>query len=112
MKKTALRSCSLAFSVALIGSFVAPLNAQTTTATDPVGFVNLTIQGASDNVMSLPMVRDAVFSGTVAAPIAANSFNVMAGQVAPGWTASQFKYVLPSQPQTYYAEFTSGALKG
>jgi uncharacterized protein (TIGR02597 family) len=112
MKKTALRSCSLAIGVALIGSFVTSANAQTTSTTDPVGFVNLPIQGASDNTMSIPMVRDAVFAGTVGGGITDNSFNVLAGSVSPAWTVSQFKYVLGTQPQTYYVEFTSGSLKG
>jgi uncharacterized protein (TIGR02597 family) len=115
MKKTALRSCSLALGVALIGSFVASTHAETAT-TDPVGYYTLPIQGASDNVMSLPMVRDAVFAGTVGGGITSTGFNVLAGQVAPAWTAGQFQYrnaaQASPQPQTYYAEFTSGELKG
>lgn len=112
MKTVTLRSCSLALGLALMGSF-APRVEAVDTFTDPVGYYTLTIQGASDNVLSLPMMRDAVFTGTVgSATITANTFGVVSGTSSPGWTASQFKYTPPGQPMTYYVEFTSGALKG
>jgi uncharacterized protein (TIGR02597 family) len=114
MKKTALRSCSLALGLMLSGSLANRAEA-VDAYTDPVGFYTLTIAGSSDNVMSLPMVRDAVFAGTVGGNITATGFDALAGTVSPGWTASQFKYApaaVPSQPMTYYVEITSGALKG
>lgn len=116
MTNTALGHRSLALGLALIGSLAANVKA-VDAFTDPVGYYTLNIVGGSDNVMSLPMVRDAVFAGTVGAgTINPNSFTALAGTVSPGWTASQFQYrdasTPPAQPQTYYVEFTSGALKG
>lgn len=111
MMNSALRSCTLALGLAVLGSFATPAKA-VDAFTDPVGYYTLNIVGASDNVMSLPMVRDAVFAGTVGGNITATSFDVLAGQTAPGWTANQFVYSSPEQRLTYYAEFTSGALKG
>ena len=111
MKNAALRSCSLALGLALFGSISTRVEA-VDAYTDPVGYYTLNIIGGSDNVMSLPMVRDAVFSGTVGGGITATGFDALAGAVSPGWTVSQFKYVSGTQPQTFYVEFTSGALKG
>ena len=111
MKNAALRSSTLALGLALFGSISARIEA-VDAYTDPVGYYTLTIQGGSDNVMSLPMVRDAVFSGTVSGGITATGFTALAGTQSPGWTASQFKYAAPAQPQTFYVEFTSGQLKG
>ena len=88
------------------------IHAQTSATTDPVGFYKITLTGASDNYIALPMARDAVFAGTVAGSITANSFTVNAGSGSPNWTASQFVYANPSQRETYYVEFTSGALRG
>jgi uncharacterized protein (TIGR02597 family) len=87
-------------------------SAQTETPPNPVGVYSLTIAGASDNVLSAPMVRDAVAVGRVAAPVGASSFSVTNGASGPGWTPSQFKYLQGVQSQTYYVEFTSGALRG
>jgi uncharacterized protein (TIGR02597 family) len=112
MKITALRSTSLALGLALIGSLSARVTAQSTATTDPVGFYTVPIVGGTDNVISLPMIRDAVFVGTVGGAITANSFDALQGAVSPAWTVSQFKYVLATQPQTFYVEFTSGALRG
>jgi len=58
------------------------------------------------------MARDAIFAGTVAGSITATSFTVNAGSGSPNWTASAFVYAHPGQRETYYAEFTSGALRG
>jgi uncharacterized protein (TIGR02597 family) len=111
MKTTALRFRTLALGLAMTGSIAASLEA-IDVFTDPVGYYTLSIQGASDNVMSLPMLRDAVFSGEVNTPFTANSFDVLAGPLSPGWTANQWAYVAVTQSQTHYVEFTSGALKG
>ena len=111
MKTTTLSLRALASSLALLGLSAAPTFA-IDVFTDPVGYYTLSIQGNSDNVMSLPMVRDAVAVGTVQGSITANSFNVLAGQSAPTWTAGQWVYTAGSQAQTYFVEFTSGSLKG
>jgi hypothetical protein len=88
MMTTALRSCSLALGLALTGSFATRVQA-VDAYTDPVGYYTLNIVGASDNVMSLPMVRDAVFAGTVGGGINPTGFNALAGHFSPGWTDSQ-----------------------
>jgi uncharacterized protein (TIGR02597 family) len=114
MKTAALRFKTLAAGLVLTGSFITTLKA-VDAYTDPVGYYTLGITGASDNVMSLPMVRDAVFAGVAdngTTPFTENSFTALAGTASPGWTANQFAYVAATQPQTYYVEFTSGALKG
>jgi uncharacterized protein (TIGR02597 family) len=111
MKTTALRFRTLALGLAMTGSIAASLEA-VDVFTDPVGYYTLSIQGASDNVMSVPMTRDAVFTGVAKAPLAANSFDVLAGPISPGWTANQWAYTAVTQSQTFYVEFTTGALKG
>lgn len=111
MKTTALRSCTLALGLALSGSIATKVQAADA-FTDPVGYYTLEIAGSSDNVMSLPMVRDAVFAGTVGGNVGAAGFDALAGTNAPGWQVDQFKYTAGSQPLNYYVEFTSGALKG
>lgn len=106
------RISTLAVAALLAASVSPSIHAQTSATTDPVGFYKITLAGASDNFISLPMARDAVFAGTVAGSITANSFTVNAGSGSPNWTASQFVYANPAQRETYYAEFTSGALRG
>jgi uncharacterized protein (TIGR02597 family) len=80
-----------------------------------VGYYTVTIVAGADNVLSLPMIRDAVFAGTVASgagAVTASGFTAVAGTSSPGWTAHQWQYTQGTQSLTYYAEFTSGALKG
>jgi uncharacterized protein (TIGR02597 family) len=117
MNTTALRLRHLALAAIFTGSVVTVAQAQTTAYTDSVGYYTVNIIGGSDNVLSLPMVRDAVFAGTVsAAPgsITANGFTALAGASSPNWSTApkQWVYAAGVQRLTYYAEFTSGALKG
>jgi uncharacterized protein (TIGR02597 family) len=111
---TTLRLRPFALALALVGSIATlstPVQAQSAT-TDPVGYYTVTIVGGADNVLSLPMVRDAVFAGTVAADAGDTNFTALAGSASPGWAASQWVYDPNNQHITYYAEITSGALKG
>jgi uncharacterized protein (TIGR02597 family) len=103
---------SLAAGLVIEGTIAIPQLSAVDAFSDPVGYHTLPITGASDNVMSLPMVRDSVFAGTVAGAVTANSFNVSAGPTPPTWTANQFAYSAGIQPLTYYVEFTSGSLQG
>lgn len=116
MNTTALRLSPLALAAVFAGSVLAPISSQAQSATtDPVGYYTVTIVAGADNVLSLPMVRDAAFAGTVASgtgTITATGFTAAAGAVSPGWTASQWVYAAGTQRLTYYVEFTSGALKG
>jgi len=115
---TTLRLRPVALALALAGSIatLATTKAQAQSATtDPVGYYTVTMAANSDTVLSLPMIRDAVFAGTVASGagnITASGFTALAGSSSPGWTAHQWQYNSASQHLTYYAEFTSGALKG
>jgi uncharacterized protein (TIGR02597 family) len=79
--------------------------------TDPVGFYTLPATGGADNVLSVPLHRDAVFVGTIAS-FTANTLSVAAGAGSPGWTPNQFTYAAGTQPETYLAEVTSGNLRG
>lgn len=101
---------SVILGLALSGSLI-PASDAVEAYSDPSGVCTLTLVGRADNVMSVPMVRDAVFEGSVKT-VGANAMTVLSGQVSPGWTAAQFQYRDAQQPKTYYAEFTSGALKG
>jgi uncharacterized protein (TIGR02597 family) len=112
MNTTTLGLRSLAAGLVLAGTISVPQLSAVDAFSDPVGYHTLSIVGASDNVMSLPMVRDAVFTGTVGGAITATSFNVLAGQTPPTWTADQFVYSAGIQRLTYYVEFTTGQLRG
>ena len=100
-----LKKVALAATIALIA---VPAFAQTTATTDPVGFITLTASGASDNQMSVPMIRDAAFAGPVNGSITANSFTV----TGAAWTVDQFVFDGTTKLETYYCEFTSGPLQG
>jgi uncharacterized protein (TIGR02597 family) len=100
-----LKKVALAASIALLAS---PGIAQTTSVTDPVGYITLNALGAADNVMSVPMIRDAVFAGPVNGAITATGFTV----TGAAWTVDQFVFNAATQQNTYYCEFTSGPLQG
>lgn len=105
-------SYTIALSLAFAAALASPAKALEANS-DPVGYYTLNLVGASDNVMSVPMTRDAVFAGVVdQTPVGQNTFNALAGAVSPAWAAGKFEYQNATQPQTYYVEFTSGALKG
>jgi hypothetical protein len=104
---------SLAAGLVLAGTIAIPQLSAVDAFSDAVGYTTLNIVGPNtDNIMSLPMVRNSVFAGTVAGSITANSFNVNAGVTPPTWTANQWVYSAGIQPLTYYLEITSGALQG
>ena len=110
------RSIALAFLAACVGASV--MFAQTPALTDPVGFHMLSIRGASDNVLSVPMERLPIFAGTVQSATAA-ALTVAAGHsqggapVSPAWDAGQFVFnAAAGQRQTFLVEFASGQLKG
>ncbi len=73
--------------------------AQTTVATDPVGFTTTNLLASSDTRISIPFIRPAEFTGTISS-ISGSTITVAA---TPGWTSNQFVYVSGTQPKTYYA---------
>lgn len=77
---------------------------------DPIGFVQISLLGNSDSYISVPFLRPAAATATVAT-IASNV--ITAGQQYPAsWGANQFVYSAGSQSNTYYVRFTSGANEG
>jgi len=114
MNITALRPRNLALALALVAAIPTASGVESAT-TEPVGYYTVTITAGADNVLSLPMIRDAVFAGTVSSAansVSSNGFTALAGTSSPGWTVNQWQYAAGTQPLTYYVEFTSGALKG
>ena len=92
----------------IISSLVAQASADSTSYTPPGGFFLLSVQGASDNPVSLPLVRQVNSFGKVT--------GVSRNQVVIGskiWTAGQFRAAGVTQPEGQYCvEFASGALRG
>ena len=76
-------------------------------STPPVGYTKLTMQGSTDNALSVPLIRDIAAYGYVAS-FTSNSITIANGQ----WTPSQFVYASGVQPNTYEVEFVTGALSG
>ncbi len=79
-----------------------------TASSPPVGFLNLSLLGNSDNFVSLPFARP----GAISAIVASVSANVVAAGGSPNWASSQFVYAGGPQSNTYCARFTSGAAEG
>lgn len=80
--------------------------AQTSVATNPVGYVQLTCTAASDTIVAVPFTQSSAFVGTVAA-VSGSTVTVSGTSV---WTANQFVYS-GSGSSTYYAQlgpYTSG----
>lgn len=88
--------------------FAGAAPAQTTVATDPVGFVSTTVPANSDAVLAVPLNRAAEFKGTIQS--ISGSVITVAG--SPGWTTNQFVQSLPSQTKTYAVQIATGAKEG
>ncbi|MEO7101154.1 MAG: TIGR02597 family protein [Luteolibacter sp.] len=83
--------------------------ASTTGRTVPAGFVALTALGTNtDTRLSEPLARADAFVGRIAS-VSASTLTVHG---SPGWSADQFVKALPGQPDTYYAQITSGSAAG
>jgi uncharacterized protein (TIGR02597 family) len=94
--------------MAIFSMWVAQASADSTSYTPPGGFFLLGVQGASDNPVALPLVRQVDSFGKVT--------GVSKNQVVIGsriWTAGQFRAAGGTQPEAkYFVEFASGALRG
>ncbi|HEX4083803.1 MAG TPA: TIGR02597 family protein [Chthoniobacteraceae bacterium] len=73
--------------------------AQTSVATNPVGYVQLTCTAASDTTVAVPFTQPAAFVGTIAA-ISGSTVTVNG---TASWTANQYVYS-GSGSSTYYAQ--------
>ena len=82
-------------------------DAQTTVATDPVGFTTVQCLANSDTFISVPFTRPAEFVGAVQS-VSGSTFTV---QGSP-WTANQFVYASGTQPKTYFLLIGSNAKEG
>lgn len=93
---------SVAFTAVLAA---ASLQAQTA-ATDPVGAVAITLKGASDTVVAVPLTPAPTYSGLVASASAGagNAYNISVSGT-PGWTNGQFSGL-------FYVRVTSGTKAG
>jgi len=88
----------------MLGSALSDLAAETS-STPPAGFFKLTAQGASDNLIALPLVRRGVWLGRVTAVGSHQLTLATANAVKTGATT-------PGVNSWYYAEFVTGALAG
>jgi uncharacterized protein (TIGR02597 family) len=79
-----------------------------TTIGAPVGFLNLSLLGNSDNYISLPFARP----GAITTSVASVSANVITPGGSPNWQPGQFVYASGTQSNTYYARFASGGAEG
>lgn len=99
----------------LFFSLVASINAysQSTVSTPIVGFVSTSALPASDTIVSPQILRPSEFSSSVSA------VTISPDQITADLTLStsslindQFKYVVSTQPKTYFALVKSGTLAG
>ena len=93
MKRSLLLAATVVSSLAF-GQFA---GAQTTVATDPVGFTTIDCLANSDTYVSVPFTRPPEFVGAVQS-ISGNTITVSGSP----WAANQFGYVAGSQPKTYF----------
>ena len=106
-QKLSKRGAFLAASLVLGAALVGPsLSAQTVT-TPPVGAVTLSAPANSDSLYSIPLARDAIYTGIVSA-VSGNTFTLSGAS----FTANALQYVAGSQPNTYYLQFSTGSATG
>ena len=81
--------------------------AQTTVATDPVGYTSLALPANSDTLISLPFTRPVEYTGPISSVSTTSSGGVTTTTITlPGstsFTQNQFAYAAGTQPKTYYA---------
>lgn len=100
-----MRTSSIVSFLAVVGMASAILlpvfdaSAQTTVATDPVGYTALSLQANSDTLVSIPFTRPVAFTGAIGS-ISSNTLTVAS---SPAWTTNQYVYAAGTQSNTYYA---------
>jgi uncharacterized protein (TIGR02597 family) len=94
------------FSLACVVLLVCTSDAQTTVASDPVGFTTTSCLSNSDTFVSLPFTRAPEFMGAISSA----SGNIITVSGSPNWTTSpkQFVYVAGTQPKHYYVLIAAG----
>lgn len=86
--------CAVVISSLSLGQFA---GAQTTVATDPVGFTTIQCLANSDTLLSVPFTRPPEFVGALQS-ISGDTITVSGNP----WSANQFVYAIGSQPKTYF----------
>lgn len=103
---------SRVLAVALMTAFTT-LSAQAQIASDEiVGWMKLTCLGSSDTIVSPPLARPAVYAGTGTGSTVSAGVTGKITFTGTPFTASQYKYVAGTQPNTYYAFIASGSREG
>ncbi len=96
------------YSYALLAALAAVSPALAVDATTtPVGYVTLAVPASGDTTIGQPLHRPPVFSG-VSTGISGDTVNVGSGS----FTASQFVYASPAQPNVHYILVKNGPLVG
>ena len=83
--------------------------AQASVATDPVGYVTVTVEANSDAVVSAVMSRPSVFTGTIASVDDADTVTL---SDSPGFSTDEFAPTDLSGNNSYYVKLTSGDREG
>jgi len=73
----------------------------------PMGYVKLHLQGRTDNLINIPLLQEAVGIGPV---LTATAHSVSLDNI--NWTPDQFAPATSSPGLSYYAEISTGQLKG
>ena len=97
----------------LLLSFLTQVHSQSTVSTPIVGFVNTSALPASDTIVSPQILRPSEFSSSVTGvTISPDQITAVLSLGTSGLTSDQFKYVVSTQPKTYFALVKSGTLAG
>lgn len=90
----------------LLAAALTPLSAQSVTTT-PVGAVSMEALANSDSFFSIPLLRPAVFEGTISA-ISGNVLTLAGAD----FSIDELRYEAGVQSNTYYAKISTGAAEG
>jgi uncharacterized protein (TIGR02597 family) len=94
---------TLLAAIAALG--LASISSAQTVATKPVGAVSLTIKGASDTIVAVPLQEAASYTGTIASKALTTGVWSISPNGVPSWASNAFQGF-------YYVRMTSGAKAG
>jgi uncharacterized protein (TIGR02597 family) len=98
------RTPLIALALAAIAALVQPreARAQTTVATNPVGYLQLSCSANTDTYVSIPFTQTPAYVGTIA--LISGSTVTVSGST--GWTTNQYANISGTLATTYYALLT------
>jgi len=106
MKNTIIATAAL-----LAGSLYS--QAQTTSvATEPVGFVSVTVPAASDAAVGAPLAQASVYQGVIQSISGTGPSYVITAAGTTGWTTGQFVFAQGTQNSYYYVQIATGNREG